>query len=132
MTAAHQQITHEWWAQARANFDIFVSEAVLEEIREGDQALSVRRLEFVKDLPILTLNAEVGVLVQHYSGRLGLPEHASTDMLHIAFAVAYGLDYLVTWNCKHIANGRVIRRLASINREVGRPTPIIVTPEELS
>src|SRR6185295_2178101 len=132
VTAAHQQITHEWWAQAKANFEIFVSEAVLEEIRAGDRALSIRRLELVKDLPVLTLSAEVGDLVRLYSGRLGLPEHASTDVLHIAFAVAYGLDYLVTWNCRHIANGRVIHRLASLNREAGRPTPIIVTPEELS
>jgi|SRR4030095_8994086 predicted nucleic acid-binding protein len=132
ITAAHQQITHEWWERARASFEIFVSEAVLEEIRAGDRALSVRRLELVEDLPVLTLSAEVRELVRLYTGRLGLPEQAFTDVLHIAFAVAYQLDYLVTWNCRHIANGRVIHRLASVNREVGRPTPIIVTPEELS
>lgn len=132
VTAAHQQITHEWWGQVRVNFDVFVSEAVLEEIRAGDQALSARRMKLVEDLPVLVLNSEVSGLVRLYSGRLGLPEHASTDVVHIAFAVAYELDYLVTWNCKHIANGRVIQRLTSINREVGRSTPIIVTPEELS
>jgi hypothetical protein len=130
--AAHQQITHEWWAQARDSFDLFVSEAVLEEIRLGDPEAATRRLGIVEDLPVLALNEDVRDLVRLYSQRLGLPQQAQADVLHIAFAVAYKLDYLVTWNCKHIANGRVIHRLIDLNTEIRRPTPVIVTPEELS
>jgi len=131
VAAAHQQITQEWWKEAGANFDLFVSEAVLEEIRAGDQAFAAQRLEMMKDLPILALTDEVRDLVQVYNRRLGLPADAVAGGIHIAFAVAYELDYLVTWNCKHIANGRIIHRLAAIHRKVRRPNSVIVTPEQL-
>ena len=132
VVAAHQQITHDWWIQAGHKFDLFVSEAVMIEIKAGDPAMAARRTEFVQELPILALREDVRALVRLYSERLKLPEQARADILHIAFAVAYELDYLVTWNCKHIANGQTIRRLLWVNRELRRPTPVILTPEELS
>ena len=131
VTAAHQQVTHDWWARAGANYELFVSEAVLEEIRAGDSSAAARRMELVRDLPILVLTERVRTLTRTYSARLALPPQAPTDVVHIAFAVAYEMDYIVTWNCKHIANGHVIRRLMETNRELSLPTPIIVTPEEL-
>ena len=67
-----------------------------------------------------------------YDKKLGLATRAKVDVLHIAFAVGYRLDYLVTWNCNHIANGEVVRRLQQLNREIDQPTPLILTPEELS
>lgn len=132
VVAAHQQITYEWWSQAKADFDLFVSEAVLEEIRTGDPEVAARRLEIVQGLPVLSMRGEIRDLVRIYRGQLGLPPQAGADALHIAFAVAYKLDYLMTWNCKHIANGQVIHRLLELNRRLGRATPVIVTPEELS
>ncbi len=132
VVAAHQQITHDWWAQARSRFDLFLSEAVLEEIRAGDPEAAARRMEVIRELPVLTLKDEVRELVDTYSRRLGLPTQARTDVVHIAFAVTYQLDYLVTWNCKHIANGQVIYRLIEVNSEIGKHTPLILTPEELS
>jgi hypothetical protein len=132
VVAAHQQITHEWWAQARNRFDLFLSEGVLEEIRAGDPEVATRRVEIVQGLPVLALNDEVRQLVRFYSTRVGLPPQAGADLVHIAFAVAYELDYLVTWNCKHIANGQVIYRLIQANSELGKHTPLILTPEELS
>jgi hypothetical protein len=130
--AAHQQITHDWWGRARASFDLYISEAVLEEIRAGDPAVAAKRLEVVSGLPVLELRQDVRYLVSLYSDRLNFPPQAQADVLHIAFAVSYGLDYLVTWNCKHIANGYFIRRLLKVNQEIRRPTPVILTPEELS
>jgi hypothetical protein len=132
VVAAHQQITHEWWAEARNRFDLFLSEAVLEEIRAGDSEVAAKRMEVVQDLPVLGLTDEVRELVRVYSRRLGLSPQAAADVVHIAFAVSYELDYLVTWNCKHIANGQVIQRLTKVNSELGRHTPLILTPEELS
>jgi hypothetical protein len=132
VVAAHQQITHDWWIQARSRFDLFLSEGVLEEIRAGDPEVAARRIAVVQGLPVLALNDEVRQLVRVYSTRLGLPPQAGADLVHIAFAVAYNLDYLVTWNCKHIANGQVIYRLIETNRELGKRTPLILTPEELS
>ncbi len=66
-----------------------------------------------------------------YQVQLQLPPKAGNDILHIAFAVAYEVDYLLTWNCAHIANGHTIKRLAKINEELDWPAPVIVTPEEL-
>jgi hypothetical protein len=129
--AAHQQITHEWWRQARARFDVYISQAVLDEISAGDPEAASQRLALVRELPILALTEEVDALATEYHGKLGLPEGAQLDAVHLACAVLYELDYLLTWNCKHLANGVVIQRLQAVNRILGRPTPIIVTPEEL-
>lgn len=131
VTAAHQQITHEWWTTAKERFQLVISEAVHIEISAGDPSYSDIRLEYVADLPILAMNDDVKELILEYDKRLGLAGSGTADLPHFAFAVAYNVDYLVTWNCRHIANGQVIRRLASINADINRPTPIIVTPEEL-
>jgi hypothetical protein len=129
--AAHQQITHEWWRDAPKRFDLYISAAVLDEIRSGDPDAAVRRLAIVERLPILELNDDVRTLVHAYDERLGLVGRARADLPHFAFAVAYEMDYLVTWNCAHIANGEVVRRLREANLELGRFTPLIVTPEEI-
>jgi len=129
--AAHQQITHEWWTAAKDRFDLYVSEAVLGEIRSGDPKSAARRIEIVADLSVLAIFKDVGDLIREYSQRLGLAGSAAGDLPHFAFAVAYNMDYLVTWNCKHIANGQVIRRLAAVNEVINPRTPIICTPEEL-
>lgn len=131
IVAAHQQITQEWWREARAYFDLYVSEAVLAEIRAGDPEAAARRLEFVAGLPLLELDDDVRSLVHAYERKLGLAGRARADIPHIAFAVAYRMDYLLTWNCTHIANGEIIRRLLAANAELKRPTPVIVTPEEV-
>ena len=129
--AAHQQITHEWWRNAGNRFDLYISEAVLAEIRAGDPDAAARRLVIVDGLAILALNKDVRTLVHAYDQRLRLGEHARADLPHLAFAVAYAMDYLVTWNCAHLANGEVIRRLREVNVGLQRTIPIMVTPEEL-
>lgn len=131
IVAGHQQVTYDWWENADKRFDLFVSEAVLEEISAGDPNVAVRRQELVQALPVLELNKDVRALAMIYEKDLGLPEKARVDVVHIAFAVAYEMDYLVTWNCAYIANGEVIRRLLEINLSLNRKTLIILTPEEL-
>jgi hypothetical protein len=131
VVAAHQQITLEWWTNAKDRFDLYVSEAVLSEISLGDAVYAARRMNLVDDLSVLTLTREVELLIREYAQRLGLTGPAVSDIPHFAFAVGYNIDYLVTWNCKHIANGQVIRRLASVNEAIGYQTPVICTPEEL-
>ena len=131
IVTAHQQITQEWWDVSQGRFNIFISEAVLEEISAGDENAATRRMEIVKELPILELTQDVRHLVHIYKKNLNFPEKASADLVHIAFAVAFEMDYLLTWNCSHIANGEVIRRLYKLNKEIKRATPLILTPEEL-
>ena len=110
---------------------MYVSEAVLTEIRLGDPEAAARRLAVVEGLPVAEINDEVRHLVHIYAQRLGLAARAQADLPHIAFAVAYGMDFLITWNCAHLANRVVIRRLLDLNSELHRYTPMIVTPEDL-
>jgi hypothetical protein len=131
IVAAHQQITFEWWNTARDRFDLYVSQAVLDEIQAGDPEYAARRRELIADLDVLAFSQDVEELIRVYFRRLGLAGAATGDLPHFAYSVAYNVDYLVTWNCKHIANGQVVKRLQVVNRELGRPTPIILTPEEL-
>ena len=129
--AAHQQITHDWWLSSRDRFDLYISDAMLNEIRGGDPDAAARRLAIVNGLPVLQLNDDVRNLVHEYDRRLGLAGRARADLPHFAFAVAYQMDYLVTWNCRHIANGEMIRRLLDANAALRRPTALVVTPEEI-
>lgn len=131
VTAAHQQITDDWWETAKNRFHLYISEAVLDEIRGGDSDYAARRIEAVAELDVLAFSGDVESLIRIYDQRLGLVGSATADLPHFAYAVAYDMDYLVTWNCSHIANGQVIRRLTVVNTEIGRQTPVIVTPEEL-
>jgi len=129
LVAAHQQVTHEWWSLARDRFALCVSEVVLDEAREGDPEAAARRLEFVGELPVLDFTGEVRPLAFAYQSRVSLPAEARVDLTHVALAVVHEIDYLVTWNCRHIANAQVIRRITEVNRELDRFMPLIVTPE---
>ena len=131
IVAAHQQITHEWWGRARSRFSNYISQAVMDEISIGDPDAASRRLALVAGLPILALTEEVEFLAKEYLHKLGLPRGAELDVVHLACAVFFEVDYLLTWNCAHLANGLVIKRLQKVNATLGRPTPIIATPEEL-
>jgi len=128
---AHQEITRKWWEQRLPLFDVYISPLVLEESRQGDQDQARRRLQILAEYPILGVNPEVERLARIYMQQLGLPGKAIRDAAHIAFACAYGIEYLVTWNCAHIANAEIRRRLMEINSRSGIETPIICTPEEL-
>jgi len=131
IVAARQQTTHDWWRTAADRFELFVSEAVLQEISAGDPEMAVRRMKVVDRLPALDVTEEVDSLVEVYQECLGLPDRARTDVVHIAVSVVYELDYLVTWNCAHIANGHVIGRLMEVNHGLARFTPLLLTPDYL-
>jgi hypothetical protein len=104
VVSGHQRITLEWWVDRRAAFEVFVSQVVLEESRAGDQEVARQRLEVLAVLPLLEISAEVKALAKDLI-RIGpLPERAEIDMPHIAIAVTNQVDYLVTWNCTHLAN----------------------------
>jgi len=128
---AHQEITRQWWPIAIRRYDIFISEVVTEEASFGDPEAAKRRLEELKDFPHLELNDKVEEMAQVYMERLNIPEKSFRDAAHLAIACVHNIDYLVTWNCAHLANGEVIKKLMKINESIGIHTPIICTPEEL-
>jgi predicted nucleic acid-binding protein len=131
VTAAHQQITREWWQARRDEFEIFVSQIVIQEAGGGDQDAAARRLEFLKELSLLELTEEVTALAQELIQQVPLPERAALDALHIALAVVHGMDYLLTWNCTHIANAALRGKIEAVCRSRGYEPPVICTPEEL-
>lgn len=131
ITAANQQLTHEWWDMRRRYFDLCVSEAVLQEIRSGDAQMAALRTTLAANLPALVITDEVSALAAVITRRLALPPKAATDAVHIAVSVVHGVDYLLTWNCKHIANAEMRTRLLAVCEAHGRSLPVICTPAEL-
>jgi len=131
IVAGHQQITQEWWANQRDKFELFVAQTVLEEIAGGDQEAAQQRLSVIESLPLQEITEEAIALAKDLV-RLGpLPEKAAVDALHIAIAVTNKVDYLLTWNCKHLANAALRSRIERVCRARGYDPVVICTPEEL-
>ena len=129
--AGHQQTTREWWETRRADFQLFVSQFVIDEAGSGDPDASRRRLEMLVDVPLLDPGEKVYPLADELMKRVPLPPKAAADSLHIAIATIHGMDYLLTWNCTHIANAVLRPRIEVICRQNGYEPPVICTPEEL-
>ncbi len=129
--AAHQQITLDWWHHRRHEFDLVVSEAVIREAERGDADAAERRLAVLKGIPRLALTEEALRLAEGFVRRGLLPSKASEDGLHIAVATVHRVDYLLTWNCAHIANPELQAKLAEYLGELELFLPFICTPEEL-
>lgn len=131
VTAAHQQITREWWQKRRSDFDLFISQIVLREAGAGDPDAAAQRLQSLQDIPVLEERDEAVELAATLVGAIPLPKKAELDALHIALAVVHGMDYLLTWNCTHIANAALRHQIEAICHTRGYETPVICTPEEL-
>jgi hypothetical protein len=131
IVAAHQEITREWWERRRADFEVFVSGFVLEEATQGDIDAAKRRTDVIADLAELLANDEVERLAEVLLIEGALPEQARYDALHIAVAAINGVDYLLTWNCKHIANVEKLSHIEALCRAEGYEPPRVCTPIEL-
>jgi hypothetical protein len=131
IVAAHQQVTHDWWADVLPKCAPHISVVVLNEIARGDTVAVGRRQMAVDGMPILGMSDEVQTLAAQYAAKIELPEACRSDSLHLALATLHGFDYLATWNCRHIASGRVLWIVEEVNDRWGVETPKICTPEEL-
>ena len=129
--AAHQQLTMDWWDLAMPNLDGYISPIVLEEISKGDPQAAAKRLAIVDRFEVLEIVPEIQLLADLYFNAIDLPEKARADAYHLAISVQHGMDYLVTWNCVHIAGARVKRILEVINQRRNLQSPVFCTPEEL-
>jgi len=129
--AAYQEITREWWRVARDRFALFVSELVVAEAGTGDPDAARARLETIETLPRLGATAKATELARHLLDLGAVPEEAGDDAAHIAIAVANGVDFLVTWNFRHIANATMRSRIEDVCRRSSYAPPVICTPNEL-
>lgn len=131
VVAGHQQITREWWEKRRDNFQLYISQLVVDEAGAGDPVAARKRLKVLEGLPLLDITPEVAEVASSILSSGKVPRKAATDAAHIAIAAVHGMDFLVTWNCVHIANAVIAKSLVSICREHGYECPVICTPEEL-
>lgn len=129
--AARQLLTHQWWNEERGKYELVTSQYVIDEVSDGDPVLAAQRLESLDGIPLLPLDPQIGVIANAIMSRAILPPKASIDALHIALVAHHRIEYLLTWNCRHIANGKILPRIHDVLTELGIPIPIICTPEEM-
>jgi len=129
--AARQQLTREWWETERRHYDLCISQMVLDEVAAGDAEAAQRRLAVIADLPLLDLTLAVEALAEKIMQSGLLPASASRDAVHIAVTAVHQVHFLLTWNCRHIANANIFRELQHIIVAAGYDMPVICTPEEL-
>ena len=129
--AANQVITTEWWDLRRAAFDLYISEFVLAEVALGDPVASRQRIDALKDIPGLEATEGVRTLGAALITEGPIPAGAEIDGYHIAIAAVHGMDYLLTWNCTHIANAVMRSDIEAVCRSHGYEPPTICTPQEL-
>ncbi|HSY49857.1 MAG TPA: type II toxin-antitoxin system VapC family toxin [Thermoanaerobaculia bacterium] len=129
--AAHQELTRRWWATRKGEFELFASSIVIDEAGDGEVALAAERLRFLRDVKLLQVPAEAHVLKSELLRRTQIPAKAENDALHIAVAAVHGMEFLSTWNCKHIANAVTLPLVYEVCRAEGYEPPIVCTPYEL-
>jgi len=128
---ANQSITLEWWDVQRPNFELFISEFVVSEASLGHPEAAQRRLSALGGIAELRSSPEVDTLSLALIRNNALPTKAEMDAFHVAIAAVNGIEYLLTWNCTHIANALTRPKIEATCRELGYEPPIICTPQEL-
>jgi len=131
LIAAHPQVTMAWWLNRRHEFECFISQIVIDEIQAGDPRAAEKRLHEVSTFQVLEATVEAEQLTAAIIAAGVIPPKAIGDAAHIAVAAVSAMDYLLTWNCRHLANAQFIRRVSMICNANGFNMPVICTPEEL-
>lgn len=131
LVAAHQQATQDWWANRRSEFLNCVSQIVIDEASLGDPTEVQKRLAIIGGLRALEIRENAEALTQAIMAAGILPSHAFPDAAHVAVSAVHAVDDLLTWNCKHLANAQIARRIAVVCDRLKHRMPIICTPEEL-
>jgi len=131
LAAARQEITRTWWSRDHAHFNIFISDVVVREAEKGDRRAARKRREFLERFPVLEASPGVQRLTDAFLSKGIVPFGSAEDAAHLAFATFYSMEFLCTWNFKHLANVFAVRRLRQFNERRGLFVPQVCTPEEL-
>ena len=129
--AGHQQVTHEWWDTRRTSYELCVSQIVLDEAGAGDTQAAQERLLVLRPMLVLETTADALELAKELLRAGALPAKAADDALHIAISATKAVPYLLTWNCRHLANALMRPMIETVCRAKRFKAPIICTPEEL-
>ncbi len=125
------EITRNWWLEMADDYDIFVSDAVFQELNQGNYPRKNEIIKFILSIPLLPPNNDIEQIVDFYIANYVMPKSLKGDAVHLAYACFYNIQYLLTWNCKHLANANKQKHIQIINAHLGLPTPQIITPLQL-
>lgn len=129
-TAVLQEQARRWMDEQRPHYDLVASEMVVTEAAKGDPDAASRRLAMLADIPLVDENPDVDRVADELIARSLIPAAARLDALHLATAALAGVQYLLTQNCRHIANAHVLPRVYRLLKELGLPGLLICTPIE--
>lgn len=131
VVAGHQQVTRDWWKSSHDRFEVLASELVVQEASVGDPDAARDRLAVLNSLTLLEITETARDLARQLVVAAAIPAKAAEDALHLAIAATNGVEYLATWNCRHLANATMRERIEAVCRAAGYQPPTICTPEEL-
>jgi hypothetical protein len=131
LQAARQRLTHDWWDGAREQYELCASQTVLDECAAGNAEAAARRISVLDGIDLLVMNEDVAELAAELIAAGLVPVSAARDALHVAISAHYAVDFLLTWNCRHIANAHIMNELRDFVSARGFALPEICTPEEL-
>ncbi|EDN71104.1 conserved hypothetical protein [Beggiatoa sp. PS] len=127
----HIDATQKWWKEERSNFDIWISEETVNEITDGKYPRKPEIVTFISEIPILPFDSQITEIAQIYLDNYLMPRVLKGDALHLAYASFYKIDFLLTWNCNHLANANKRKHIRVINTRLNLAIPEIITPLEL-
>jgi predicted nucleic acid-binding protein len=127
----HIERTRQWWDHERSHYDVYVSDLVLLELQDGSYPRQHEAIGLVASLPRLAPSPDLSDIVEAYLAHRLMPREDLRDALHLAFASYYRVEFLLTWNCQHLANARKQRHIRTVNTLLSLNSPLIVTPLEL-
>ena len=128
---ARREWTHQWWRDAPRRYELVTSPAVLDELASGPPERSAQWLALVRDLPLVPVVPAIAEIVETYVLHKVMPADPGGDALHLALASYHRCEFLVTWNCQHLANANKFGHIRRVNTMLGLFVPALVTPLEL-
>ncbi len=128
---ARRAWTREWWDEHRMDYEVFTSDAVVDELERGDFVIKQDALKLIEELPQLEIDQAIADIVSAYLAQKVMPADPAGDALHLALASYHKCDFLLTWNCRHLANANKFAHIRRINGILGLFVPALVTPLEL-
>jgi len=126
-----RNVTRDWWANEKDSFDLYISELVLVELQRGDYPQKEKVIHLLKGISTLPIVLEIEDIVREYLKNYLMPKSDMGDAFHLAYASFYKMDYLLTWNCNHLANVNKKEHIEGINRKLKLFIPDIITPLQL-
>lgn len=130
--AGNMASTAQWWDHRRHAYDLYTSRLVVDEAASGDSDAAAKRLKLINSLPHLPIPNSAIILSNALVDNAALPKNAHADALHVAICAIHGVNYLLTWNCRHLANVTLRTKIEQTCRDYGYEPPLICTPLELS